>query len=382
MIEQPEGALAPRIGLKITQGLRLGKGPSPAAVVRDPGQELRSEFDARQDIQPSVLAGEKEFRPQYTSLDLQELENYLGGIQAHTRKLEYDRPEQGYRNKFTGEFIHSLPKGGNPLVDPATGKTFMQGGWGQKQPWPQGGVRLYEPFERQVKETRQVSIEAQRGLLDILGKDVFPASDRITAASMSRQRASDIGDVELLGRRASDAFRAANPDQEALLNLLNADARQGMELGTALDPNMQRTISQSVRAGQAARGFGYGRNDAAEESLAHILEGEDLRGRRRTFASGVVGLNAATSLDPFQAILQRPAVNLAQSGGLVGGAQGQRPGPSLFGSNINVNDIFDSNANAQNAANIAGANNKAATQSANVQAGAALAGTAIVGIAL
>jgi len=362
-IDQPEGFEAPRIGDVIRMGLPCFESGSKSPAARDPGQELRSEFEARDEIQPAVLAGEEAYRPEYTRLDLKDIEDYLLGVDAGEREFEYETSTAGYRNLSTGEWREEVP-----LKD-----RFAR-------PRPGGPVQnLWEPYVQRSKETKTINTEAQRGLLEMMETDIFPASDRVTAQSFSRQRESDIADVERLGPRATEAMKRANPDQYELLELLNEDAREGMERGAYVDPRTRRAINESVRSAQASRGFGYGKSDLAEEAVANTLYGEDLRDRRRAFAGQVVGYNAHTANDPYQAILNRPGINLTQGNALTGNAQSQRPGPSLYGSNINVNDIFDSNFNASAAANIASANNKAATTGAGI-AGGAMIGSALIGL--
>jgi len=57
-------------------------------------------------------------------------------------------------------------------------------------------------------------------------------------------------------------------------------AQQQADLGTALDPMLQRQIEQSVRAGQAARGNLYGTPQMVEEAMTTGQAGEALRQQR------------------------------------------------------------------------------------------------------
>ena len=70
---------------------------------------------------------------------------------------------------------------------------------------------------------------------------------------------------------------------------------------------LSRELTQSSRAAQAARVFGYGINDAAIEAFATLQGSEDRRRQRQGFAQSMVGMNQATSADPFMAILGRPS---------------------------------------------------------------------------
>lgn len=339
-------------GPSILAATRFFKGASQPAP-RDLYAETSDELQAKLDLAPKILEAEQQYRPQYAGLELQELERLLFGV-----------PSSKSYDVNAGKVV-TLPAGSTlPPGAKVVGQSF--GSMQVRLPSEQGAAR---------------DVPGQRGFLDIL-RDLGPASDQFTAESLSRQRESELADVERLGPRATEAFRSANPAQAALLDLLNTQARQELELGATLDPSLRREIAQSVRAGQASRGFGYGQNDIAAEALLTGATAEQLRQARRTFASGVVGLNQGTSLDPFLATIGRPGLNLAQTQSLVGANYGRPVGPGLFGTQVNANDVFNTNFNAQASAANASANNQAATQGAAIAGGASLAGAAVLAIAL
>jgi hypothetical protein len=85
----------------------------------------------------------------------------------------------------------------------------------------------------------------------------------------------------------------------------------------------------------------------------------------------VARLNASTGTDPSLAILGRPSQGAAQGQALLGqGQQGASgAGPSLFNpESAYAGDIFNTNYNANAAANIASANNKTALIGAGISA--------------
>lgn len=350
--QDPWHSLSP-IGRVLTPR-KGGSDPEPRDLYKETADELR----AKVDLAPKILAAEQQYRPQYAALEMQQLEALLNGTQARSGVEDYQDIETGWRNKRTGKWTKSLPN--DPYVNPDD----------------------FERASRSVTRSRSVNMPAQRGLLSILEEDLMPASDRLTAGSLSRQRESEIADVERLGSRATAAYRAANPEQAALTAELNRQAQEELEMGASLDPSLRRELAQSVRAGQAARGFGFGQNDLAEEALFTGTQAEQLRQSRKAFAMGVAGLNQATSMDPFLATLGRPGINLAQSNQLLGGGHGigRGAGPSLFGTSIDANDVFNTNFNAASAAAISDRNNAAATQGAAIAGGAALAGSVAIAL--
>ena len=174
------------------------------------------------------------------------------------------------------------------------------------------------------------------------------------------QREGDISAIEKYGGRAREALDAANPEQAALLKELNAQAMGDLELGGQLNAGERRTINQSARGAQAARGFGYGINDAAIESWANLQGSEQKRQQRQGFAQSMVGMNKATAADPFMAILGRPSsMNPMMSGGVVGQAGGFNPGAMFSPESQYAGDIHNQNYQGELSARTASAKNKA-----------------------
>ncbi len=183
------------------------------------------------------------------------------------------------------------------------------------------------------------------------------AMDRQTLAA---QRESDIGAIEKLGPRARAAMEAANPEQAALLAELNQQAQSDLAAGGDLSAWERREIQQSSRAGGAARGMGYGSQDVAIESLAQLQGANARRRQRQGFAQSMVGLNKATSADPFMAILGRPSsVSPAMAGGVLGQAGGFNAGQMFSPESAYAQNLYAGNQQAQIAARTASASNRA-----------------------
>ena len=136
------------------------------------------------------------------------------------------------------------------------------------------------------------------------------------------QRGGDIAAIEKYGGRARAAMDAANPEQAALLAELNQQAQAGLEAGGNLSAWERREIQQSSRAGGAARGMGYGSQDAAIESLAQLQ-------------------------------------GTMMSGGMVGQAQGFNPGAMFSPESQYAGDIYNQNYQGVLAARTATAKNRA-----------------------
>ena len=215
----------------------------------------------------------------------------------------------------------------------------------------------YRPLYSQLDVDIAKNIAPQ--MLDIY-ESTQPRLAAMDRQTLAAQRESDIESIEQLGGRARVALEAANPEQAALMAELNRQAQTGLEAGGQLSAWERREIQQSARSGQAARGMGYGVGDAAIESLAQLQGASARRQQRQGFAQSMVGLNKATSADPFMAILGRPSsVSPAMAGGVLGQAQGFNAGQMFSPESQYAGDIYNQNYQGVLAARTASAKNRA-----------------------
>lgn len=199
--------------------------------------------------------------------------------------------------------------------------------------------------------------QGNNGLLELLGR-AGPDLARINQQALTAQREGDIGDVRNLAGASRTAYEQLNPEGAAMVKRIT-ELRMG-ELANPLkmSPSQMREAQQAVRSAQASRGLGFGPTDAFTEALYLGDRQRNLFNERIAGASQAVGMNQAFYGDPFAAILGRPSGSSAQ--GLVNQAQGFGPSQVFDPYNQYFGEAYASNANAANAANIAGANNKAA----------------------
>ena len=207
--------------------------------------------------------------------------------------------------------------------------------------------------------------DGTRGLLDIYFKDASPTAAAADRAASTAQREQDIADVGRLGADAVQAFRSANPQQQALMDSLNASAMEGLSAGRNLPPGMRRQVEQNIRSSQGARGFGFGMNDAMSEALATTDAAERYYQNNFQWAQGIAALNQATTGDPFQLVTGRASGANAGMGLLgMGNQNGMGTTGNIYGG---ASNILDWNANSQRDAAVASANNSAALASAGIQ---------------
>lgn len=263
---------------------------------------------------------------------------------------------------------------------------------------------LYAGLQTDVAKRSLLGANGNDGLLSLYQNAVQPQLSQISSGANTAQRTADINDVANLGPGAVAAIKAANPEQQALLKQANAgvagqanedplvtmlrqQAADELGRGASLDPSLARQVQQTTRAGQAARGFGYGMPDLQQEALFTGQAAEQLRQNRRNFASGVVGLtgqdrtqrlgnlgqvaqmNAAGNVDPMMAILGRSST--AYNPGMIqqGYGAAQQSGANLFNpESAYAGDIYNTNYNGAAAAKIASANNQSALIGAGISA--------------
>lgn len=161
-------------------------------------------------------------------------------------------------------------------------------------------------------------------MLDLY-KKIAPEMMAMNRQSVESQRRGDIEDIEKYGGRAREAMEAADPESTALKQELNRQAMEELQLGGKLTGGQQRQLRESVRAGQSSRGFGFGINDQAMETLAEMNAMEDRRRGRQQFAQGQLGLSASLGSDPFMSVLGRPGKSF-NPGAVLGQAGGYNSG--------------------------------------------------------
>ncbi len=244
---------------------------------------------------------------------------------------------------------------------------------------------LYAAEEKFRPKYAQLDLDIAKQLApDLL--DLYETSQRRLGAldreTLAAQREADISAIEDYGTRAMQGYRAAadaaNPEQAALMAELNKQALSDLQLGGQLNASEQRDLQQAARGAQAARGFGYGINDAAIESWAQMQGSDQRRRQRQGFAQSMAGLNQANSVDPFMAILGRPSsMTPAMTGSFVGQAQGFNPGAMFSPESQYAADIYNQNYQGQLAARTATAKNRASMIGAGIGAFGKMTGSSV-----
>lgn len=105
---------------------------------------------------------------------------------------------------------------------------------------------------------------------------------------------------------ATNAVRSASPGLTALLDKILASASgegASLDYGSPLPPKVQALQAQMSRAGQAARGLGFGPSDVLGETRDATKLALDLTDRNRAFADTAAKTAYATQADPIMRFL-------------------------------------------------------------------------------
>lgn len=177
-----------------------------------------------------------------------------------------------------------------------------------------------------------------------LYKSIAPQLSAMDRQALDDQRRGDIEAIEKYGGRARAAMEAADPESTALKQELNRQAMEELRLGGKLTGSQQRQLRESVRGGQSSRGFGFGINDQAMETLAEMNAMEDRRRGRQAFAQGQLGLSASLGSDPFMSVLGRPGKSFNPAA-VLGQAGGYNPGQVFRPESAYAGGLHGQNAN-------------------------------------
>lgn len=121
---------------------------------------------------------------------------------------------------------------------------------------------------------------------------------------LSGARDSDLADIKRLAPSLQGIRNAAErPDVVSARDTLYKQIADELAMGEKLTADQSRSVEQSVRSAQAARGLGTGTADANIESVKRALQGQALAGQRRNAAASMLSMEASQAPDPFSIIL-------------------------------------------------------------------------------
>lgn len=355
--------------------------PPPAPAPVDPAQSSLSFIQAMSnpELQGRLLASEQQFRPQYTELELADINQLMQGSGGQAGLLELQRlaaeqaggiersimsqqraadiaDVEALGGRASAAFLAANPELARSLQE---AEALRPGAFSQRQLDLMAGLQ-----DAGMQQLQQAPGEAQ---LQAAGLDFLSRGGQLTPL---QQRA-----VEQQSRAAGVA-RGRELDSSSITNEIANRLAQEMQLEQQNVQMGAGLLGQSFGMGQQrlGTGLGIGSNIGSLEQAQRQAD--------RSYAMNLVGARQATASDPFQAILGRPSqapgMGMAQS---QFGAQlaGQPLGPNLFDPNAGINLALQQQQNLANyQSNIYGS--QASVAGANAQARGAMLGGLFSGL--
>lgn len=128
-------------------------------------------------------------------------------------------------------------------------------------------------------------------------------------------RAGDIANVTALAPSFQEAVAAAaDPQAEAIRNLLAGQVQSELAAGQSMSPALQREVEQGIRKAQGARGIVRGSAPVSAEAFARGSRGLQLQQQRQQAATDFLKTTAQTRPDAFTFLTGRSNVAQATPG--------------------------------------------------------------------
>ena len=337
------------VGGSMAASAMMGGGDGASFAPRNLYQEITDTQRAQEETAGAQFALRAQYDPLYEQLKLDNTKRLLLGGQGGER-VEYYNDYTQPKQVATGNYINRQ-----------TGQTLTAQ---QYQNALGGNKTLYEPEYRTeggFYQTRQRMVPTERtdGLLSVLG-EVLPEVDKMTAASTERQRQMEVDSLTKFGPEYLAALQGANPEQTALRNRMMEQANQQLDGG--LSPFEQRQFQQNFRSAASGRLGDTGLSGAGAETYFLQAQADARKRQAQQFAQSLIAQDQAIYGDPFLQITGRSSGSLPASQSILGAGQsiGANSGaPSFDPFNSYAQDVYNTNSNGQNAANIAAGNRSA-----------------------
>ena len=307
-------------------------------------------------LQDRLIGAEQRYRPQYTALELADINVMAKGIAGGKDNPQYKRLEAKLAGLEAGQGGISsaeATKIARSAAGPAPSKTVRK-----NVSAPRGRSLGFATFpnpnyEKELKEyNREVeslasslggnrasqiasvkaemnqleSSKGQAGLFDLLEEQSTRAGS-LQREQLQLQRESDVGALQEFAPQVVEAYREADPYSTEI-----AESMSRRAMGE-LTPEEQRSVEQRARQGSLARGRIGDSSSLAAEALGR----SDYTAQ---FAQPAFAMNRQLAGDVGMTILGRPSSSIALGGQMLGQAQQGAAGPmgpQLFDPNMGIN---------------------------------------------
>lgn len=321
-------------------------------------------------LQNRLIAAEQQFRPQYTALELADINVMANGLAGGKDNPQYQRLEAKLAGLEAGKGGLSSAEAKKIAIaaaGPAPRKTFLKkvsAPRGRSSGYANFPNRNYEKelaeYNREVEriassmgnnrasqiasvraEMKQLeSMPGQKGLFDLLEEQSTRAG-ALQREQLGLQRADDVSALQEFAPQVVDAYRDADPYSTRLADLAADQAESAFERASGpMGFEAQRQVDQSVLGNLGGTAF----SQQGRSSLEAALGREQYQQGREQFAAGLGQGAFAQSRqlagDVGMTILGRPSSSIGLGGQMLqqatAGAAGPM-GPQLFDPNVGIN---------------------------------------------
>jgi len=183
---------------------------------------------------------------------------------------------------------------------------------------PEFAEQQFAEQELYLPQQTELAIELQReygpeqyDLMLEQMRQYLPQFAELDMAAAEKQRQQELQQVlEMSGMLPDIRAAAEDPAITAMRNMLIQQVSDELAMGMELSPDQARNVEQGQRASEIARGLGEGQGSANREAVAKAIEGLELQQQRQQAAGDLLSQEYAAQIDPFLAVLGRPATSL------------------------------------------------------------------------
>ena len=303
------------------------------------GQDFQSEYQGVTDrrLQERLIGAEREFRPQYAGLELQDIATFLRGIPAVEGEVNPQIARTQERIKDMEATLAKTPEKIEQVSSGVRGKRTTKEIDNPEYIKLKGMIEGSKADLKKFEST--VSTPAQSGLFDLL-EESGRRGGALQRDLLREQRADDIASLQELAPQVVQAYRDADPFSTAQAEMLSQQAQTLFDESTGqLSPERARMAEQSARQAAVARG----RLGDSSALARELLGREEMRSALRAEARGALGqsfaMNRALAGDLGSTILGRPSAGLQTGQSVLSQAQqqaAQQMGPQLFDANKGI----------------------------------------------
>ena len=364
----------------------MGKKSSPKAPAPiDPGKSMgeylfgkgfQTQYSGITDprLQQRLLEAESRYRPQYSALELADINTMWEGFEDVTTSPQYQSLQaelagleagakvsnlnlEDRRAALEKQYLATQPGGGfdRKGKDLGFGGKKGTGDYGgkkgkdgkktsPKEAYIQAGLSDTKGREARMAEikTRMGEMEKSEGVKGYKGllADASRQSGMLEREMLELQRADDVSALEEFAPQVVEAYRAADPYSTGLAESQTAMAQDLYQRSQGLNPEQQRIADQQALQMSQRVGRVGDESSVAGQILGREQYLSGLRGQAAGMGQQAFGMNRQLAGDIGMTILGRPssAIGLGQSGiGAATNLAAGPMGPQLFDPNVGIN---------------------------------------------